>query len=67
MENMNMWLMIGLGIFATLGIIAYIVLMIFFPEWVGITGKVALENERSHALEDKDTEANIHTKKNNSP
>ncbi|MCM2281652.1 MAG: hypothetical protein NDI61_07380 [Bdellovibrionaceae bacterium] len=26
----------------------YVLLMIFLPEWVGITGKVALENERSH-------------------
>ena len=27
---------------------AYGVLMIFFPEWVGITGKTALEYEKSH-------------------
>ena len=28
--------------------IAYAVLAFFFPEWVGITGKVALDAEKSH-------------------
>ncbi len=32
-------------------ILVYVVLMIFLPEWVGITGKAALEAERSHAEE----------------
>lgn len=32
-----------------LGIMVYLVFMIFLPEWVGITGKKALEAERSHA------------------
>lgn len=27
----------------------YVGLMVFFPEWVGITGKKALEAEQSHA------------------
>ncbi|MES2854660.1 MAG: hypothetical protein V4692_02300 [Bdellovibrionota bacterium] len=42
------WVMIGAaGVFVGF-IIVYLLLMIFFPEWVGITGKVALEAERSH-------------------
>lgn len=32
-----------------LGIMVYLIFMIFLPEWVGITGKKALEAERSHA------------------
>lgn len=31
-----------------LSIVVYVLIMIFFPEWVGITGKVALNNEKSH-------------------
>ncbi len=30
------------------GVVVYVLFMIFLPEWVGITGKTALENERSH-------------------
>jgi hypothetical protein len=29
-------------------IVVYFLLMFFFPEWVGITGKVAKKNEQSH-------------------
>jgi len=37
------------GIFLFSGIIiAYVLLMIYFPEWVGITGKVALKNLKDH-------------------
>ncbi len=36
------------GLFA-LSIMIYLLFMIFLPEWVGITGKKALEAERSHA------------------
>lgn len=31
------------------GIMVYVAFMIFLPEWVGITGKKALEAERAHA------------------
>lgn len=31
-----------------LSVLAYAILAVFFPEWVGITGKVALEAEKSH-------------------
>ena len=30
------------------GIFAYVLFMVFLPEWVGITGKTALKNEQSH-------------------
>jgi hypothetical protein len=30
------------------GIMVYVAFMIFLPEWVGITGKKALEAERAH-------------------
>lgn len=30
------------------GIFAYVLFMIFLPEWVGITGKTALKNEQAH-------------------
>lgn len=30
------------------GIIIYLFFMIFLPEWVGITGKTALNNQKSH-------------------
>lgn len=29
-------------------VVVYFILMFFFPEWVGITGKVAKKNEESH-------------------
>ena len=44
----------GFGlIFGIIGIfvgacLVYGVFMVFFPEWVGITGKTALDYERSH-------------------
>jgi hypothetical protein len=40
---------IGGGIFVALvSLMLYAALAIFFPEWVGITGKVALSAEQSH-------------------
>lgn len=36
------------GLFV-LGIMIYMLFMVFLPEWVGITGKKALEAERSHS------------------
>ncbi|AGH96078.1 hypothetical protein [Pseudobdellovibrio exovorus] len=56
MENMEVivaFLVGGLMFFST---IAYIVLMIFFPEWVGITGDVAKTVERAHSSNPNGTE-----------
>lgn len=43
-----------------LAIMVYVLLMVFLPEWVGITGKKAIEAERSHqgdiVVESKDKE-----------
>ena len=40
--------LIGGAIVFMLSVMVYVVLMAFFPEWVGIAGKVASEAERSH-------------------
>jgi uncharacterized membrane protein len=45
------WVIIGGVIVVMAAILVYIVLMIFLPEWVGITGRAALDAERSHADE----------------
>ncbi len=37
-----------------LSVLVYAILAVFFPEWVGITGKVALDAEKSHQAEEKD-------------
>ena len=29
--------------------LVYLALLFFFPEWVGVTGKVALDAEKAHA------------------
>ncbi len=48
MEGVSIWLLLGAaGVFFG-GVFVYVLFMIFLPEWVGITGKVALEAERSH-------------------
>lgn len=49
-------LVLIIGIVVGGAILAYVVLMIFYPEWVGITGKVALEAERSHKESNSDSE-----------
>lgn len=46
----------GLMFFST---ITYIVLMIFFPEWVGITGQVAKTVEKAHSSNPDGTETEI--------
>lgn len=40
-----------------ISVLAYAVLAVFFPEWVGITGKVALDAEQSH---NEGTQAKVH-------
>lgn len=44
------------GIFVV-AIMVYVLFMVFLPEWVGITGKKALEAERSHVGEGPASEA----------
>lgn len=41
----------GLFIF---GIMVYVMFMVFLPEWVGITGKKALEAQESQKEKNKD-------------
>jgi hypothetical protein len=56
------YLLAGLVVFA--GIFVYVLFMIFLPEWVGITGKNALENQKSHeeSHEGQKTEADALSK-----
>lgn len=45
---MDLWMIfLVAGVFIG-AIVIYLLFMIFLPEWVGITGKVALEAEKSH-------------------
>ncbi len=39
-------------VFSTLICLAYFVIAYFFPEWVGIAGKTAREDEEHHRIED---------------
>lgn len=45
------WIMGGFFIFVTL---VFVAIALFFPEWVGITGKRAKETLREHEEESKD-------------
>lgn len=44
----SIWIIGGAIIITIFSFMAYAVLAFFFPEWVGITGKVALDAEQSH-------------------
>ncbi len=55
-DFMDMTFIFVAGGLFLLGIMVYLVFMIFLPEWVGITGKKALEAERSHAGDSEITE-----------
>ena len=48
---MELWLILGVLAVSEISMLVYFTLMVFFPEWVGITGKVALAAERSHVEE----------------
>ncbi len=48
---MEMWFAFVAGGLFALAIMIYVLFMIFLPEWVGITGKKAIEAEKSHAGE----------------
>lgn len=41
-------IIIGGVVIGFLSILVYAVIAIFYPEWVGITGKVAKDAEQSH-------------------
>ena len=45
---METWLYLTAGAVVFFGIVAYVLFMIFLPEWVGITGQVALDAEKCH-------------------
>lgn len=51
---MELWFILSFLAVFFFSCLVYACLAIFYPEWVGITGKVALDAERSHA---KDSEA----------
>lgn len=42
------WVYLAAGAVFFIGVIVYVAFMIFLPEWVGISGKVAREAEASH-------------------
>ena len=44
----GMWVIGGSIVITIFSFLAYAILAFFFPEWVGITGKVALNAEQSH-------------------
>lgn len=45
---MDTWVLIAAGSVFFVGLLVYVMFMIFLPEWVGISGKVAREAEASH-------------------
>lgn len=48
---MELWLILAVLAISVISMLVYFALMVFYPEWVGITGKVALAAERSHIEE----------------
>lgn len=58
---MDTWVLIAAGAVFLLGIIVYVMFMIFLPEWVGISGKVAREAEASHRGDSPPSEASNDT------
>lgn len=46
----------GIAVFFAASLV-YICLLIFLPEWVGVTGKVALDAEKSHTKGSANEEA----------
>jgi hypothetical protein len=52
------WIILGGVIVVMAAVLVYVVLMIFLPEWVGITGRTALNAERSHADDSLTTSEN---------
>ena len=54
---MELWFILAIVAIFAVSILVYVFLMLFFPEWVGITGKVALAAERSHRDENSEESA----------
>jgi len=52
---MEGWIIVGIVAVSLASLMIYVVLMFFFPEWVGITGSVAKQAIESH-VEDKTSE-----------
>lgn len=50
---MELWLILAVLAISVISMLVYFTLMVFYPEWVGITGKVALAAERSHVEEEQ--------------
>ncbi|UYL09117.1 hypothetical protein B9G69_000820 [Bdellovibrio sp. SKB1291214] len=48
MDNGTLFVIGGAIVISIISFMAYAVLAFFYPEWVGITGKVALDAEQSH-------------------
>ena len=53
---MELWLILAVIAISVMSMLVYFTLMVFYPEWVGITGKVALAAERSHVEETESKE-----------
>ncbi len=51
---MGEWIMVGVIAVSLGSIMVYMGLMLFFPEWVGITGAVAKKAIESHVEENED-------------
>lgn len=67
---MDTWVYFAAAGVFILFIAIYVVIMIIWPEWVGITGQVALEAERSHrggSPTEPDVIDSLQTRKNDSP
>lgn len=52
---MDGWIIVGVVAVSLASIMIYMVLMFFFPEWVGITGSVAKKAIESHVEENEGT------------
>lgn len=62
---MDTWVYLAAGGVFVFFIAVYVIIMLLWPEWVGITGKVALEAERSHrggSAATEDAIDNLHKK-----
>lgn len=49
---MEGWIIVGVVAVSLTSILVYMILMFFFPEWVGITGTVAKKAIESHVEEE---------------
>ena len=47
---MEFWFILSIAAVSLISVMIYAGLAVFFPEWVGITGKVAKDAERSHKV-----------------